>query len=335
MELKTLCELMGASGDERDVRNAVLAEAREKCDIVTVDRAGNVICEKRGTGKGLPRVVISAHMDEVGFIIMDATEEGLLQFANIGGIDSRVCVSKQVVIGRDRVKGIIGALAIHLQSPEDRKRVLKTDQLYIDIGAKSKDEALAACPRGSYVYFDTRYEEFGDGCVTAKALDDRVGCYNMLRLMEDRYPCDVTYAFVCQEEVGSRGAACAAFSVSGDVALVLEGTAAGDLGDVPEAKQVIRLGGGVGVSFMDKTSIGDRETFLRLLDLGHAFDVPCQIKRGVTGGNDAAAFQRQAYGMKTCVLSVPCRYIHGPSGVAKLSDIDAQMLLVKTYLENV
>lgn len=334
MELKTLCDLYGTSGDERDVRRAIMEEAHKMCDVVTVDRAGNVICQKFGTESGLPRVVVAAHMDEVGFIIMDATEEGLLQLAAVGGVDPRVCVSKHVVIGKERVKGIIGAMAIHLQTAEDRKRVLKMDQLYMDIGANSREEALKLCPRGSYAYFDTVYQEFGDGYVVARALDDRVGCYNMLRLMEKRYPCDVTYAFVCQEEIGSRGAMGAAFNTEADVALVLEGTAAGDLGDTPETSRVIRVGEGVGVSFMDVTTMEDQETFNRLLDLGKSFEVPVQIKRGVTGGNDARAFQRRGQGMKACVLSVPCRYIHGPSSVAKKTDIDAQMNLVSTYLEN-
>lgn len=335
MDLKTLCDLFGTSGDEKEVRRAISEEARQKADAVTVDRAGNVIAFKRGTDSSAPRVLLCAHMDEVGFIIMDATEEGLLRFAAIGGIDPRVCVSKHVVVGKDRVPGIIGAMAIHLQTAEDRKRVLKMDGLYIDIGANSKEEALKCCPKGSYAYFNTQLQEFGDGCVVGKALDDRVGCRNLLELMENRYPCDVTYAFVCQEEIGSRGALGAAFDADADVALILEGTAAGDLGEVPETRRVIRVGEGVGVSFMDLTSLGDVETFNRLLDLGKAFEVPVQIKNGVTGGNDARAFRQVKGGTKTCVLSVPCRYIHGPSSVAKLSDIDAQRDLVRVYLENI
>jgi len=335
MDLKTLCDMFGGPGDEKEVRRAIAEEARKKADAVTIDRAGNVIAFKRGTDDGTPHVLLCAHMDEVAFIILDATEEGLLRFAAVGGIDPRVCVSKHVLAGKDRVPGIIGAMAIHLQTAEDRKHVLKMDQLYIDIGAASREEALKACPKGSYAYFNTQLQAFGDDCVVAKALDDRVSCWNLLRLMEKRYPCDVTYAFICQEEVGSRGAMGAAFGADADVALILEGTAAGDLGDVPETRKVIRPGEGVGVSFMDLTSLGDTETFNRLLDLGKAFDVPVQIKKGVTGGNDARAFQHMKTGTKTCVLSVPCRYIHGPSSVAKLSDIDAQRDLVRVYLENV
>ena len=142
MDLKTLCEMNGVSGDEKEIRKAIIEQAKPLCDSVKIDRMGNVIAFKKGK-KGTSHILFSAHMDEVGFIIMDATEDGLLVFRPVGGIDPRVCVSKYVVIGEKKVKGVIGAMAIHLQSREDMKRVLPFDNLYIDIGAKSKDEAWA------------------------------------------------------------------------------------------------------------------------------------------------------------------------------------------------
>ena len=147
MDLKTLCEMNGASGDENAVRRCLMEAARPLCDSVRVDRMGNVVAFKKGLSGGR-HVLLDAHMDEVGFIIIDATEDGLLQFRSIGRIDPRVSVSKYVVVGEKRIKGVIGALAIHLQSAEDRKRVLDYDNLYIDIGAKTRDEALEDCPRG-------------------------------------------------------------------------------------------------------------------------------------------------------------------------------------------
>ncbi len=334
MDLKTLCELNGLSGDERAVRAAILEEARECCDAVTIDKMGNVVAFKHGTRHDTQQVVLCAHMDEVGFVIWGATEEGLLRFLPVGGMDPRVCVSKHVVAGDSGLRGVIGAMARHLQTEEDKKRVLDFDHLYIDIGAADRREALDRCPEGTYFYFDAVYETYGEDCVVSKALDDRVGCYNMLRLMKKRYPCDVTYVFTCQEEVGSRGAFGAAWDAASAQTIVLEGTAANDLGCVPETQQVIRLGRGVGISFMDLTTIADQDLFNRLVDLGESFEVPYQIKSGVTGVNDARAFQRVAEGGSVCVLSVPCRYIHGPSSVARLSDINAQYLLIRTFLEN-
>ncbi len=332
MDLKTLCELNGASGNENAVRKYILEQAKPLCDSVCIDRMGNVIAFKKGSGSG-KHVLFSAHMDEIGFIIIDATDEGLLQFRPVGGIDPRVAVSKYVVVGEEQVKGVIGALAIHLQSAEDRKRVLGFDSLYIDIGAKSKDEALEHCPRGSYAYFDSDYQEFGDGCAVAKALDDRVGCCNLLRLLENSFDADVTCAFVTQEEVGLRGAMGAAYAADADAVIVLEGTTAGDMGDVPRAQRVCEPGLGVAVSFMDRASIADRELYRGLTALAEEKGIPYQIKRGATGGNDAGSYQRSKAGARTCVLSVPCRYIHGPSSVVKLCDVEAQYQLARAFAE--
>ena len=333
MDLKTLCEMNGASGDEKAVRNALLEAAKPLCDSVKIDKLGNVIAFKKGTAnKG--HVLFSAHMDEISFIILDATEDGLLMFRPIGGVDPRVAVSKYVVVGEKQVKGVIGALAIHLQSPEDRQRVLGYESLYIDIGAKDKEDALRDCPPGSFVYYDNDYQEFGQGCVVAKALDDRIGCYNLLRLLEGTYPCDITCAFVTQEEVGLRGAYAAAFGTDAETVIVLEGTTAGDMGDVDKARRVCEVGLGVTVSFMDNASIANVELYREMLALAQEKGIAHQIKRGATGGNDAGAYQRRKEGKRTCVLSVPCRYIHGPSSVIKLSDVEAQYQLAKAFAEN-
>ena len=333
MELKTLCQLNGASGNEGAVRKAILEAVRPLCDDVRIDRMGNVIAHKKGKGRKKRHLLFSAHMDEIGFIVIDATEDGLLQFRPVGGVDPRVAVSKYVVAGEKQVKGVIGALAIHLQSAEDRKRVLGFDHLYIDIGAKSKEEALADCPAGSYAYYDNDYQEFGDGCAVAKALDDRVGCYNLIRLLEGAYAADITCAFVVQEEVGLRGAMGAAFASDADTAIVLEGTTAGDMGDVDKTCRVCEPGLGVAVSFMDTASIANRELYQELMHLAQKKGIAHQPKRGATGGNDAGSYQRGREGKRTCVLSVPCRYIHGPSSVIRLSDVEAQYQLARAYAE--
>ncbi|MBR6186559.1 MAG: M42 family peptidase [Clostridia bacterium] len=332
MDLKTLCDLNGASGDERAVRRALIDAAKPLCDSVRIDKMGNVIAFKKGKTGGR-HLLFSAHMDEIGFIVTGATEDGLLQFRPIGGVDPRVAVSKYVLVGEKQLKGVIGALAIHLQSAEDRKKVLGFDSLYIDIGAASKDEALADCPLGSYVYYDSVFEPFGDGCAVGKALDDRVGCYNLLRILKGTYGADVTCAFVVQEEVGTRGAMGAGFAAQADTAIVLEGTTAGDMGDVKKTSRVCEPGLGVAVSFMDNSSIADRALYKELLALAREKQIPCQVKRAATGGNDAGAYQRSKGGVRTCVLSVPCRYIHGPSSVIRLSDVEAQYFLAKAYAE--
>jgi putative aminopeptidase FrvX len=334
MDLKALTEMHAASGDERLIRKAIADAAKPLCDEVAIDRMGNVLCRKKGPA-GKPRVLLSAHMDEVGFMITGATDDGLLRIAAVGGIDPRAAVSKNVVVGPRYIPGVIGAMAIHLQAAEDRARVLPFEKLYIDIGARDKDEALREAPLGSYAYFDTPCTPFGDGYVCAKALDDRVGCLNLLKVLEGEYACDVTCAFVTQEEVGLRGAAGAGFRVQPDIAIILEGTAANDRGDVPAALQVCGAGKGVAVSFMDNASIADRDLFRQMLTLAEKHGIPHQVKQGITGGNDAGAYQLAGRGARTCVLSVPCRYIHGAAGVACLADVEAQGALAIAFLQNI
>ncbi len=334
MELKTLTDAFGPSGFESPVRQLLRGEAEKRCDDVSVDRMGNLICRKPGRDRSKPAVAVAAHMDEIGFIVVGHTEDGLLRFRPIGGIDPRVAVSKWLLIGADRIPGVIGAPPIHLQKREDLGRVLPFDKLFIDIGAKDQKEAEGLAPLGSYAVFDTPYMEFGEGFVAAKALDDRVGCFNLLRLLEEEYDCDLICAFVTQEEVGLRGSHTAAFALEAEIAVVLEGTAANDLGDVKERYHVCTPGQGVAVSFMDRSSIADRELFKTMLALAEEQGIPAQVKRGVTGGNDAASFQRSGRGARTVVLSVPCRYIHSANNVAKWSDIRAQADLARAFLKS-
>ena len=339
MELKQLCELPGISGREERVRAAIY----EACvsalgkDAVEIDRMGNVIAHKQG--KASPRVMLSAHMDEVGLMVLSATDEGLLRTRAIGGIDPRVLVSKRVKVGyptpdKEPLSGVIGAMAIHQQTAEDRKQVLKLDQLYVDIGARDKDEALSVAPAGTPITFDTPFTPFGDGLYLARALDDRVGCYNLLRLLSADVQCDAYIVFTCQEEVGCRGATGAAYRVAPDVALALEGTTANDMGDMPEAQKVCRVGQGVAVSFMDNASIAQPELFGQMVKLAKQRGIAHQVKMSVSGGNEGGVMQRARAGARTCVLSVPCRYIHSPATVCAASDVDAQYELAKAFLEN-
>lgn len=331
MELRDLCQINALSGDEGRLRKAIIEEAKKHCQSVEIDRKGNVICRKKQV-EGRTNVVIAAHMDEVGFIINGHTDDGLLRFASIGGIDPRVCISKWVM--KDDLKGVIGAKAIHLQTPADRERVLQLSELYIDIGARDKAEAEEKAPLGSYFAFWQEYEETEGGFVITKALDDRVGCFNMLRLMKNEYNVNLSFAFVTQEEVGLKGSMCAAHLLQGDISIVLEGTSANDMGDVDPRFHVTSAGEGVAVSFMDGASIADIELYRKMLSWAEALDIKAQPKKGVSGGNDAGSFQRAGAGSRTVVLSVPCRYIHSPSSMAKLSDIEAQYELCDTFLSN-
>ncbi len=333
MVLKELTALRGVSGNEDAVRAYILNKVKETADEVRVDRMGNVLATRRARRPANGRhVMLAAHMDEVGMIVLGVNDNGLISYDTVGGIDPRVMVSKRVLVGEKGIPGVIGAKAIHLQSREEMQRVLQHDQLYIDIGAKDKASAEAAVSLGDYISFDSDWVEFGDGLVKSRALDDRVGCNCMLSVLEGDYPCDVTCAFTSQEEPGCRGSQIARWKLDVDCAIALEGTTANDLGMVDDDQQVCRVGGGVAISFMDGSSIANPALFRRLCQVGRESGAAWQVKQYVAAGNDAGNLQRNHGALATAVLSVPCRYIHSPSSVASFRDIEAQYLLVDAFL---
>ena len=334
MDLKTLTEINAPAGHEQPIRRALLEELKAKGHNPYIDKMGNVIVVKEGNGP-VPRkrVMVSAHMDEVGLIVTGHTDGGFLKVNQAGGIDPRVLISKRVLVGDDNIPGVSGAVAIHLQSAADRARVMGYRDIAVDIGAIDKKEAERKAPIGTYISFDTPYVEYGEGFACGKAFDDRVGCWTILRLLEEDLPCDLVAAFVSEEEVGCRGASGAAFAQEPDIGIVLEGTTCNDLGDIPEVSQVCKAGQGVAVSFMDGSSIANRDLFKKALEVGAKEGIAHQVKASVSGGNDGGVIQRAREGIPVVVLSVPCRYIHSPSTVVNLSDVESQFELCRALLK--
>ena len=330
--LMELLRRRGVSGNEGDVRAALLEAVSPLCDDTHVDTIGNLFAHKKGSGRSTSRVMACAHMDEVGLMVSHFRDDGLLEYETVGGIDPRVLVSKRVHVGAGRVPGVIGAKAIHLQSESEYHSVLGHDKLRIDIGASSAEEAKKLVKLGDYVTFDSEPALMGEGCICSRALDDRVGCLALISALEEDWDCDFTAVFTVQEEVGLRGARVAASRVQPDVCVVLEGTTSNDLGEVSEHMRVCEVGKGVAVSFMDRASIANVDVFKTMLALAEEKGIPHQIKSGVAGGNDAGAVQSRAGAVATCVLSVPCRNIHSPNSVASLSDMEAQSALLKAFI---
>lgn len=320
--LKTLCTLNATSGREEAVRDFLIAQLPETVSY-KVDALGNLIVEKKGRQPAKNKVMFASHMDEVGLIITYITDEGFLKFACVGGIDSRVLFGKAVTVGEHAVPGVIGGKAIHQCSKDEKKTVPEAENLVIDIGAGSKQEAEALVSLGDNAYFCSDYVEFGDGFVKAKALDDRAGNLIMLEMLRSDLPYDMTFCFTVQEEIGTRGAAAAAYTVAPDYAIVLECTTAADLPEVSGHKKVCMLGGGAVVGFMDRGTVYDKGLYDLAFELSRQQNIPCQTKTMVAGGNDAAAIHKAAGGIKTIAVSVPCRYIHSPACVAKKEDIES------------
>lgn len=332
MLLRELCNAFGVSGSEGEIRDIIIPEIRDYCDDITVDSMGNVIAFKKGKSHE-KKVMLSAHMDEVGFIISGITEKGYIEFKMVGGIDTRVIISKNVVVGKNKIPGVIGMKAIHLQSKSEREEIPKVKSLFIDIGAKDKEDALKYVELGDYAAFATKYADFGEGKIKAKAIDDRAGCYIMTKLIKEPVKYDTYFCFTVQEEVGLRGARIAAYRIKPDIALVLEATTCADVHNTPKHSEVTRLGDGAAISIMDSSTIvnGDYIKFLQKISEG----IKIQYKKTTGGGNDAGAIHQTGSGVLTASLSVPCRYLHSPVGVASKDDIEAVENLAKRFLERI
>lgn len=326
--LNELCNLNGISGREQAVRDYIISHLPSDAKY-RIDPLGSLIVYKKGKAEPKNKVMLDAHMDEVGFIITYITDDGYLKFTTVGGIDERVIFGRAVKVGKELIPGVIGGKAIHQTTSEERGKLPSVEDMYIDIGASSKKEALSHVSLGDAVYFDSCYREFGDGFIKAKAIDDRVGCEILLRLINSDLPYSATFCFSVQEEIGTRGAAAAAYSVAPDFAIVVEGTTAADISGVPDEKKVCRLGGGAVVSFMDRGTVYDSELYKKAFEIAEKNGIGCQTKTVVAGGNNASAIHKAAGGIKTIAVSVPCRYIHSGSSVAKKEDIESTFELVK------
>ena len=336
MTLEELSNAFGPSGCEHEVRRLLARALRDKMDDLQTDALGNLIAYKRGTGPE-PRlkVMVDAHTDEVGMMITRIEKNGLLGFRTVGGIDDRLLMAKGLVVGEKRLPGIITAPPIHLTRPEQRKQVIKTEQLVIDIGVSSADEARSLVRIGDYATFDTRFrvlDQEGLRTVKGKAFDDRIGCAIAVALAEGDYAIDLYLSFSTQEEVGLRGARVAAFRIEPDVAFALEGTICDDSPKETDVSPTTEMGKGPAISVMDRSFIADRRLVRLLIDTAQANDIPFQFKQPGMGGTDAGAIHLSKTGVPSVALSVPSRYIHGPVSLASLNDFDHAVDLMKAAL---
>jgi endoglucanase len=332
MILRELSEAFGVSGDEGDVRAVVLDAVREHVDEVKVDAMGNVLAFKRGTGRQRMRVMLDAHMDEVGLMVVGHNSDGFLQVRTVGGIDSRLLPGALLQIGPERIPGVIGIKPIHLLSGEEDQKASKIKDLVVDIGATSKDEAKTLAPVGSYATFATQFCELGP-TVRGKAFDDRAGCAVLVELLQgERFRFDLHAAFTVQEEVGLRGAQVAAYTIEPDCAFALEGTVADDIPKDKDVSPTTELGQGPAITVMDRSFIADRRLVRLLTSTAKELGIPYQFKQPGVGGTDAGAIHRTREGVPSATVAVPCRYIHSPVGLLSPDDFNNTVQLMRESL---
>ncbi len=330
--IKELCALSGISGRENAVRNFIVNKIKDYAEY-SVDPLGNLIVFKKGKNPAKNKVMLDAHMDEVGMIISAITSEGYLKFVKVGGIDSRVMVGRAVKVGDKAVNGVIGIKPVHLVDKDAEADIPKPDDLYIDIGAESREEAAEYVRIGDAAWFAGDFIEFGDGFIKSKALDDRAGCAILIEMIRSELEYDTWFSFSVQEEIGTRGAQTAAFTIDPDYAIVVETTTAADISGVKDEKRVCICGEGGTVSFMDRSTLYDRELFDKAFEVAEKNGIKCQPKTMVAGGNDAGAIHKSRGGVKVLTVSVPCRYLHSPGCVVKYGDVEESYELITAMAE--
>ncbi len=336
MLLEELSNAFGPPGCEDDVRRILARAVRDRVDDVRSDALGNLIALKRGTGREPRlRVMVDAHMDEVGLMVTRIEKNGLLGFRVVGGIDARLLMAKRVVVGGDRVPGVILAPPIHLTKAAQRAQVVGVSELAIDIGATTEAQARECVHMGDYVAFATRFEaltENGLRVVKGKAFDDRAGCAAAAALVDEDYDIDLVLSFSTQEEVGLRGAQVAAFGIQPDIAFALEGTICDDMPKKADVSPTTRLGQGPAITLMDRSFIADQRLVRLLTETADLHGIPYQIKQPGIGGTDAGAIHQTRSGVPSVALAVPCRYIHTPVSLLSLVDLDNLIHLMKAVL---
>lgn len=332
MLLERLSNACGISGLEHEVRDLLRQELAPYVDEMWTDAIGNLIVRK---GNGPVKVMLDAHTDEVGYCVGSITEEGYLRLKKIGGLDDRVLPGRQVWVTNKRIPAVLGAKAWHLCSAEERGKVIPFDQMYADLGCKSRAEVeeLGIEP-GDPVYFATTFEHFSDKVVKGKAFDDRAGCAVLAEvLMKHSYPGLTLYgAFVTQKEVGLRGARVAAYNLNPHVAIALEGTGSANVAGVDPFDTITNMGEGPAISLMDNSAIPNLRVWEELVRVAKANNIKYQHRRIVGGGTDSGGISLQRSGIPVCTVSTPCRYIHTHAALLNLDDLYGAVNLVHHFL---
>lgn len=330
--LEKLCNALAISGDEGEVRKIVLEEIKGCADEVRVDALGNVLATRRGWGRKRMRVMLDAHMDEVGFMIVAEDGEGIYRFENVGGIDVRHLVGKQVLVGKNRTPGVIGGKPVHLMDAEERKRKVPSDSLRIDLGLSGKANI------GDRAGFATRFRRVGPS-ILSKAIDDRIGVATVIELLKNTPEnVDICAAFTVQEEIGLRGAKVAAQYFNPDLALAVDATPARDLPMHDDTENMVyntRLGDGPAIYIADGSTLHDPRLVRFLQATAEAEKIPCQFRQPGGGGTDSGAIQRSLAGIPTISVSVPHRYTHSPVSISRLEDWKNTLNLLHAALKRI
>ncbi len=323
MKLSNAC---GVTGRENQIRELLAEMLRPYVDEISVDRMENLVALKKGKPDA-PKIMLAAHMDEVGLMVKTITKDGFLQFSKLGGIDDRVLAAQKVIVYTKKgcYPGVVGSKPPHIQKEDERKKIMASDELFIDAGAEGKDAAVTmGIAVGDPIGFDVKYTRLSNRNVMGKAFDNRAGCTAMVEALKLLKNCDCTIYAVgtVQEEVGLRGAGTAAFCIDPDYALALDVTIAGDVPGVREYDTSVKLGKGPALTVYDSGTITHPKIMRWLLDSAQEEKIAIQLESGLMGSTDAARISLTRQGIPSGTISIPTRYIHAPASILNLDDLE-------------
>jgi putative aminopeptidase FrvX len=324
--LEKLSNARGVAGREEEVRNLMITLLKPYADEVIVDKMENVIAVKKGKANS-SKIMLAAHMDEVGLMIKTITKDGFLQFTKMGGIDDRILLAQKVNVltEKETLPGVIGSKPPHIQKEEERKKIVSYDEMFIDVGAANRDDAKAMGVKvGDPVAFDVQYVKLGKDAVMGKAFDNRAGCAVMVETFKllGQTDCTVYAVGTIQEELGLRGAATAAYGVDPDVGIALDVTIAGDTPGVREFDTSVKMGKGPALTVSDSGLITHPKVLRWLIDTASQNGIAYQLETGLLGTTDAARMALTRQGIPSGTISIPARYIHSPVGLVSLKDTE-------------
>ncbi len=329
--LEKLCNAMSVSGAEGEVRRIVLEEVKPHADEVKVDALGSVLVRKKSSAKKPLRVLLDAHMDEVGFMIVHDDGEGFFQFETVGGIDPRHLVGKQVIVGKDHAVGVIGAKPIHMTTVEERTHTIEVDALRIDLGPEGKAGV------GDRATFATKFKIAGPS-IMSKSIDDRIGVAILIELLKNAPKnLELCLSFSVQEEIGLRGAKVAGYHFNPDLAIAVDSTPARDLPDFNGRENYsynTMLGLGPAIYMANSSTIDDPRLVKFLEETAIKHKIPYQFRQPGGGGTNAGAIQQSRAGVPVVSVSVPHRYTHSPISVSRVEDWKNTLNLLHHALKN-
>ena len=337
--LEKLSNACGVTGREDEVKELMRKFLNPYVDEVKEDNLGNIIGIREGK-KNAPKVMLAGHMDEIGLLVKTISKEGFLQFMKLGGIDDRVLLAQKVLVHTEKatLHGIIGSKPPHIQKEEERKRVMTYDELFVDIGASSLEEAKKMGVRiGDPIEFDIKYAKIGKNIAIGKAFDDRAGCAAMIETMKSlgKTDCTIYAVGTVQEEVGCRGATTSAFGLCPDVGIALDVTVAGDTPGVKENDAPIKLGKGPSISIADSFLITHPKVLRLLIAAAEENKIPYQLEAGLPGGTDAGRISLAREGVPSGTISLPNRYIHSPTSLINLADAENLIKLTVAAIQKI